>query len=162
MGQYELNAGLAEYCHKPGGPGTNPQGVQGSKELRRFRREFREELDAIAHVPCLLHPHDPPLTRGECLATRLWDLAQSDVRWAAHLLLNRWLGKVPLNIDVQQRVDVSLLFSDHQRERYRDLIDREAAGTITYEEQQELRAFRRRSGAPQLGPGDNDGSAPVE
>ena len=66
--QYELNPGLAEYCHKKGGPGTNPHGVQGSPALRRFYRDFRAQLDLVANEPCILHLHDHKITRAECLA----------------------------------------------------------------------------------------------
>ena len=49
MGQDQLNDGLREDRHKPGGGGTNPHGHQGSRTLRRFRKEFRHELDTVAN-----------------------------------------------------------------------------------------------------------------
>jgi hypothetical protein len=158
MPQYELNPGLAEFCHEKGGPGTNPHGVQGSPALRRWRRIFRDELQFIADEECSLHQHEEPVTHAECLARTLWHLALGGERWAAHLLLLRWQGRVPYNIDLQQQVQIS--FTEDQRERYFSLIQREASGEITSDEASELHAFRLRSHAPQpqLSGGSDNGS----
>ena len=133
--------------------------MQGPRALRRFRREFRTELDTIANEACTLHSHDPEMTRGECLGRRLWDLAQSgECRWATALLLNRWLGRVAYSIDLQSHVAIDLTASldPSTLARYRFLVTHE--GSLTPDEVNELHAFRIRSAVPDLpSPGGGDG-----
>jgi hypothetical protein len=165
--QYELNDGLAEHLHKKGGPGTNPHGVQGSRALRAWRREFKDELEHVSREACTLHERPEPISHSECLARRLWISALLGERWACHLLLLRWQGRVPYSVDLQTHVttDWTQLFDDTARLRYRALIDREAQATITPDEADEQEAFRMRSGAPtpqQLTRGHDNGLERVE
>jgi hypothetical protein len=64
----------------------------------------------------------------------LWDLAQSgDCRWAVHLLLNRWLGRLPMHVDLQQQVTLDLTASldPSTLARYRWLVQHEDSLTLT-------------------------------
>jgi hypothetical protein len=95
------------------------------------------------------------MTRGECLARRLWDLAQSgDCRWAVHLLLNRWLGRLPMHVDLQQQVTLDLTASldPSTLARYRWLVQHEDSLTLTKSENCSNSAC---SGVPLLAPGDS-------
>ncbi len=154
MGALELNDGLREFCRKKGDEGLNAEGRQGSRQLRRWRRVFRDELEHVANETCTLHSHDPEMTRAECLARSLWTLAQSgECRWATHLLLNRWLGRTPMTIDMSQHIAIDLTKSldPSTLARYRHLVQHE--DTLTPEEAAELQHFRFRT---QLIPGGPD------
>jgi hypothetical protein len=142
---------LIQHCRKAGDPGLNPSGRQGSRALRKWRREFKAELDVVSTEPCPLHHHDPEITRAECFAVSLWTLAQSGERWAAFLLLNRWLGRTPFNVDLQQNVSIDLTKSldPSTLARYRWLVTHE--DSLTPDEAAELQHLRFRT---QLTPGD--------
>jgi hypothetical protein len=100
--QFELNDGLAQHVIKKGDPGRNKLGVQGTPQLRRSYREFRQELGHVSTLPCCAHDHDPPMSLAECLARDLWIRAVHGERWAAHLLLNRWLGRVAFEVEIRK------------------------------------------------------------
>ena len=65
--------------------------------------------------------------------------------WAVHLLLNRWLGRVPLNIDMSQHiaVDLTQAFDERALARYRWLVQHEHE--LTADQQLELQHYRMRS-----------------
>ena len=103
-GATTLNDGFAAHMIRPGDPGRNKLGVQGSTEVRRSLREFKRELTYVGGLPCCVHDHEPPITHAECLARTLWILALipgDDQRWASNLLLNRWLGRAPLAVEIR-------------------------------------------------------------
>lgn len=66
--------------------------------------------------------------------------------------LERMFGRVPYNIAIQEESHafVHINLTDAQRDRYRQLIDRESRHELLAEEIDELRGFRQVSGARQL------------
>ena len=99
-GPHELNDEVAEFCIQKGEPGRNVFGYNGDPTVRWRYRHFKNEIDSQMAEPCIYHHHDPPLTKMQCLAAGLIKLALVDhERWATQTLLNRWLGRVPLQVD---------------------------------------------------------------
>jgi hypothetical protein len=90
---------LALAAAKKGEPSRNPTGWN-NPALRFRKRDFRRELDIIANEECTQHEHKPPMLRRECMARVLWEQAQEGHKWAMHLLLNRWVGRPTLQIDL--------------------------------------------------------------
>jgi hypothetical protein len=151
MAQIELNEGLARSQIQPGEL-RNRHGVSASRAVRARFRQFRDLLDEQAHAPCTDHPHDPPVSNAKCLVDSMFRLAKNGERWAAVLVLNRWLGRIPLEIELNSKIDRRGTLTEEQKARYRELIDRERQHILTPGEVMELRAFRGVSGHPQLTP----------
>jgi hypothetical protein len=118
MGQIELNDGLAQHMRQTGDPPLNPEGRQGSPELRSSRRQFRDALLHALDEPCDL-PGFEGMTWGEAGRRTLLIAYVAGEQWAVKEVHNRAYGRVPLAVDAS--VNVAMPLADLSTE---ELIER--------------------------------------
>lgn len=122
QGQTELNEGLAAHCWKPGTPG-NPDGKQGSPELRMTNRKIAEALREKGDEPCEVEGFEG-MTWFEAVISTLFRQAVAGVPWAVKELHNRAFGRVPFDVKVdERRLDVLQLVLPDNGRPAQDVID---------------------------------------
>jgi hypothetical protein len=117
MTQIDLNAGLAVHCVRPGDPGRNPSGRQGSPLLRRRNIDIKKDLYAALGEPCDISgfEHMSKFEFGiEMIVTKF----MAGDRWAVKFVTERLWGRVPIELGVTQRLpDLSRVPPDELLER---------------------------------------------
>jgi len=103
MSQIELNDGLARHMVKPGDPGRNPTGKNGSPLFRMQRMEITKALLRELDEPCTVKGFEH-LSWFRAGLLNLLRLYVEGVPWAVREVHNRAFGRVPLDIDIAQEL----------------------------------------------------------
>jgi hypothetical protein len=133
MGAIELNEALATFMVKPGDPGKNPNGNQGTKEYRSGLKEFRKCLRTAFAKPSTI-PGREGMTRWESMVDETSIRAERGERWFIRFSKEQMEGREPFRIDLHTTTDLLAHKTDAELldcvERLRDQLRARIANTI--------------------------------